>query len=144
MADEEPTAVEPAAPPQMQPVQLPLTTTVEHPGTLLMMMQSPEQQITLAAVKSLLQFVKDGGDGDEPKQITILRGALGDGGGLPVLIKLLTQEAWCGPDAEVQAVCLLTLARCAGEAVADGRLILRMRNGERCQADRNGEEKCRL
>jgi hypothetical protein len=77
MADDEMTAVEPAPPPQMQAVQLPLTTTVEHPGTLLMMMQvtiqiffgviavhdflvlqSPEQQITLAAVKSLLQFVK--------------------------------------------------------------------------------------
>ena len=51
------------------------------------------------------------------------------------------------------------LSRCAGEAVADGRLILRKRNGESCQvtreivfsmsitrhqADKNGEEKCRL
>jgi hypothetical protein len=76
--------------------------------------------------------------------ITLLRGALGDGGGLPVLIKLITKEAWCGVDVEVQAVSLMLLSRCAGEAVADGRLILRMRNGEKCQADRNGEEKCRL
>jgi len=60
------------------------------------------------------------------------------------LIKLLTKDAWCGPDYAVQGVCLLTLARCAGEAVADGRLILRMRNGEKCLADRNGEEKVRL
>jgi len=41
-------------------------------------------------------------------------------------------------------VCLLTLARCAGESVADGRMILRQRNGKECEADLNGEEICRL
>lgn len=110
-----------------------------------MLLQSPEQSVTLNAAKALFQFAKDGGNGDEPKEIMMkLRGGLGDGGGIPVLIKLLTKEAWCGVDPEVQGVCLLTLARLAGEAVADGRLILRMRNGERCVADKNGEERCRL
>jgi len=61
-----------------------------------------------------------------------------------VLLKLLTKDAWCKEDPEVQAVCLMILARVAGEAVADGRLILRMRNGQPCDADRNGEEKARL
>lgn len=100
--------------------------------------------MTLSAAKALFQFAKSGGEGNEPDIITKLRGALGDGGGLPVLLKLLTKDAWCGMDPEVQAVCLLTLARCAGEAVADGRMILRMRNNKACEADLNGEEKCRL
>ena len=81
--------------------------------------------MTLLAAKALYQFAKDGADGDEPLIITELRGALGDGGGLPVLIRLLTKDAWCGYDHDVQGVCLMTLARCCGEANADGRLILR-------------------
>jgi hypothetical protein len=78
MADEQQTPAAPEQPPQLMTVQLPLTTTVEKPGTLLMMMQvfswfcvcikmelliyksfqSPEQPVTLAAVKALLQYVK--------------------------------------------------------------------------------------
>jgi HEAT repeat protein len=148
------------------------TAPCEKPSTLLMLIQSPEQPVVLLALKALFQWVKDGDvdptpgqtliDGrgvplppgvkeggsinpeSQPEVLTLLRGALGDGGGIPVIIKLLTSEAWCGADFEVQAVCLVILARVAGESVADGRLILRKRNGEPCKADRNGEERCRL
>jgi hypothetical protein len=145
------------------PLPLPLTSggqACEKPATLLMLIQSPEQPVVLVSLKALFQWVRDGecekipgqtllesgevNAESQPEILTLLRGALGDGGGIPVLIKLLTQEAWCGPDFEVQAVCLVILARVAGEAVADGRLVLRKRNGEPCKADRNGEERCRL
>jgi len=145
------------------PLPLPLTSggqACEKPATLLMLIQSPEQPVVLVSLKALFQWVRDGecektpgqtllengevNPESQPEILTLLRGALGDGGGIPVLIKLMTQEAWCGPDFEVQAVCLVILARVAGEAVADGRLVLRKRNGESCKADRNGEERCRL
>jgi len=156
--------------PVQSPLPLELTKTgvaaCEKPATLLMLIQSPEQPVVLVSLKALFQWVRDGDVEETPGQnlleapdtglktvlnaesqpevLTLLRGALGDGGGIPVIIKLLTSEAWCKPDDEVQAVCLVILARIAGEAVADGRLILRKRNGEPCRADRNGEERCRL
>jgi hypothetical protein len=59
-------------------------------------LQSPEQSVTLHAAKALYQYAKDGGNGDEPKEIMMrLRGGLGDGGGIPVLIKLLTKVMIC-------------------------------------------------
>ena len=137
-----------------------VTAPCEKPATLLMLIQSPEQPVVLVSLKALFQWVRDGDvektpgqslleDGSinpesQPEVLTLLRGGLGDGGGIPVIIKLMTQEAWCGADYEVQAVCLVILARIAGESVADGRLILRKRNGEPCKAARNGEERCRL
>jgi hypothetical protein len=59
MADEGDSAIEPAPPPPMPSVQLPLTTTVEHPGTLLMMMQvmiNPNKELSASHYLTLLRI----------------------------------------------------------------------------------------
>jgi len=80
-----------------------LTLTINAVGTLVLVIQSPEADVSVPSAKALLHFAEDEDDG--PEQIRAL-------GGLEVLVRLLTHE-----EPEFASNDVTTLAVCARDEV---------------------------